>query len=68
MAKQSVSISVATNLLEAVDQELRHKANRQKNRSAAVAEALELWLQARRLAALRTALDLDMHEPWQEGE
>lgn len=55
MAKQSISISVETDLLEALDQELRHKAHRQQNRSAAVAEALELWLQARRLAALRQA-------------
>lgn len=55
MAKQSISISVETELLEALDQELRHKADRQRNRSAAVAEALELWLQARRVAALRQA-------------
>lgn len=55
MAKQSISISVETELLEALDQELRHKAHRQQNRSAAVAEALELWLQTRRLAALRQA-------------
>ncbi|MFN6133482.1 MAG: hypothetical protein ACK46L_11380 [Synechococcaceae cyanobacterium] len=55
MAKQSISISVEADLLEALDQELRHKAHRQQNRSAAVAEALELWLQARRLAALRQA-------------
>lgn len=55
MAKQSISISVETDLLEALDQELRHKAHRQQNRSAAVAEALELWLQARHLAALRQA-------------
>lgn len=55
MAKQSISISVETDLLQALDQELRHKAHRQQNRSAAVAEALELWLQARRLATLRQA-------------
>lgn len=55
MAKQSISISVETDLLEALDQELRHKPHRQQNRSAAVAEALELWLQARRLATLRQA-------------
>ncbi|MFN6338139.1 MAG: hypothetical protein ACK41W_05335 [Cyanobacteriota bacterium] len=55
MAKQSISISVETELLEALDQELRHESHRQQNRSAAVAEALELWLQARRLAALRQA-------------
>ncbi|MEB3297604.1 MAG: ribbon-helix-helix domain-containing protein [Cyanobacteriota bacterium] len=55
MAKQSISISVETDLLEALDQELRHKAHRQQSRSAALAEALELWLQARRVAALRQA-------------
>jgi metal-responsive CopG/Arc/MetJ family transcriptional regulator len=55
MAKQSISISVETELLEALDQELRHKEHRQQNRSAAVAEALQLWLQTRRLAALRQA-------------
>jgi Arc/MetJ-type ribon-helix-helix transcriptional regulator len=55
MAKQSISISVETELLEALDQELRHKGHRQQNRSAAVAEALQLWLQTRRLAALRQA-------------
>lgn len=55
MAKQSISISVETDLLEALDHELGQKAHRQQNRSAAVAEALELWLQARRLAALQQA-------------
>lgn len=55
MAKQSISISVETDLLAALDQELHHKGHRQQNRSAAVAEALELWLQARRLATLRQA-------------
>lgn len=55
MAKQSISISVETDLLEALDQELRHKAHRQQSRSAALAEALELWLQAPRVAALRQA-------------
>lgn len=55
MAKQSISISVESELLEALDQELRHKEHRQQNRSAAVAEALQLWLQTRRLAALRQA-------------
>lgn len=54
MAKQSISIP-DTDLLEALDHELRQEAHRQQNRSAAVAEALEPWLQARRLAALRQA-------------
>ncbi len=35
MDKQSISISVETDLLEELDQELRHKAHRQQNRSAA---------------------------------
>ncbi|MCX5946976.1 MAG: ribbon-helix-helix domain-containing protein [Cyanobacteria bacterium] len=54
MAKQSISISLEPGLLAALDGELRQvKADRQQNRSAAVSEALELWLQHRRLGALR---------------
>ena len=50
-----MSISVETNLLEALDHGLRQEVDHQQNRCAAVAEALGLGLQARRVAALRQA-------------
>lgn len=56
MSTRSISISLEAGLLEALDGELsRTGVSRQPNRSAAVAEALELWLQHRRLAALEGA-------------
>lgn len=56
MAKQSISISLESALLQALDGELRHSDSPgQQNRSAAVTEALELWLERRRLEALRQA-------------
>jgi len=56
MAKQSISISLESGLLEALDGELRLSgAHGQQNRSAAVSEALELWMEHRRLEALRMA-------------
>lgn len=54
MGKQSISISLESGLLEALDGELRQAgSDGQQNRSAALTEALELWLERRRLEALQ---------------
>lgn len=58
MATRSVSISLEEGLLHQLDQELARGSTagrQQRNRSAALSEALELWLQRQRLAALQQA-------------
>lgn len=55
MATRSISISLDAELLKAVDRELQQSASAHQNRSAAMAEALGLWLQKRKLVALQGA-------------
>ena len=55
MATRSISISLDAELLKAVDRELEQSAAAHQNRSAAMSEALGLWLQKRKLVALQSA-------------
>jgi len=55
MATRSISISLDAELLEALDHELQQANATHQNRSAALSEALDLWLQRRQLLALQQA-------------
>ena len=60
MATRSISISLEEALLQELDQELQQERSRAEtrtrhNRSAALGEALQLWLEQRRLRALQSA-------------
>lgn len=55
MATRSISISLDAELIQALDHELNQATSSERNRSAAMSEALELWLQKRKLLALQHA-------------
>jgi len=55
MATRSISISLDAELLQALDHELQQATSTHQNRSAALSEALGLWLQRRQLLALQQA-------------
>ena len=56
MATRSISISLDEGQLQQLDQELsRSSGTARANRSSALSEALDLWLQQRRVAGLQQA-------------
>ena len=55
MATRSISISLDAELIKALERELESPLSTDRNRSAAMAEALELWLKQRQFAALQRA-------------